>query len=88
MKFSNYLGECSAELAQAKELPSDRWIKPLLQLAVLERRISDEFSYDDIRGSELRGESTIKMACESFRRELEDIRASMDPEIRMSRTYI
>jgi hypothetical protein len=75
MNWTKYMEQCRQSLAEAEDEPSDRWIRPLVQLQVLSRRVSDGFSYDDVGNTDIKGEAAIRITTGAFRRDLERSRA-------------
>jgi hypothetical protein len=58
----------------ASPVPTDVLIRPLIKASELMSRVSDQFSYDDIDNTEIKGEMLLEMAVTVFLAELKQIK--------------
>lgn len=78
MPYTKYVQKCCKLLVERKEHPSDILIAPLVELSELTSRVNDFFSYDDIECAEVGGEMMLSSAVLHFRRDLDQIRSTID----------
>lgn len=75
-----FVFQCSQQLLDAKETPSDRWIHRYLQVTILSRRVSDMFNYHDPTNGKIMGEGSICAVVDSFKLELDQLKQSIQEE--------
>ena len=77
MHYTSYMEDCCTSLSQRTDEPSDELIAPFVETQVLQRKISDAFSYHDVSSCEIRGERAIHITVDSFSRELDELKKSI-----------
>lgn len=69
--------QCSRQLVDAHESPSDLLVQHHVRITLMQRHISDIFSYHSPGNSKIMGEAGIGAAVDSFKRELESLKQQM-----------
>ncbi|KAJ9296260.1 hypothetical protein DTO271G3_5401 [Paecilomyces variotii] len=73
----DYVIQCSQQLVDANERPSDRWIQRYIQLVILSGQINDTFSYHNLGSSKIMGEGSICAIVDLFKRQLESCKQTI-----------
>ncbi|KAJ9200792.1 transcriptional regulator family: Fungal Specific TF [Paecilomyces variotii] len=76
----DYVIQCSQQLVDANERPSDRWIQRYIQLVILSAQISDTFSYHNLGSSKIMGEGSICVIVDLFKRQLESCKKTIQED--------
>ncbi|KAL2065657.1 hypothetical protein VTL71DRAFT_3327 [Oculimacula yallundae] len=79
MHYTSYMEDCCTHLSQRSDVPSDQLISLFVEVQVLQRKISDAFCYHDISTCDIRGERTLRITVDSFSREIDRLKKSIDP---------
>lgn len=77
MHYTSYMEDCCISLSQRMDVSSDELIAPFVEIQVLQRKISDAFSYHDVSTCDIRGERAIHITVDSFSRELDELKKSI-----------
>jgi hypothetical protein len=69
--------DCCTSLSQQRDVPSDQLIAPFVEIQVLQRKISDAFSYHYISTCDIRGERALQIAVDSLSRDIDGLKKSI-----------
>lgn len=87
MHYTRALSRSCQILSQTPEHPSDILIAPLIHTSELICRINDHFSYDEIRDSDIVGETMIELSVKNFSTELQRLRDTTPEAARTNSKY-